>query len=103
MINKYLNSIFLLLVLSFNIEASQLLNTNKRIPSDKTQEFASVDEYMQYRFKTLEQFGMPEKEIQSMKDSYELYKIELISNQLEDKNLPQDIANKMGHKDRSRN
>lgn len=103
MIRIFKTLIPLFLIFSFNIEASKLLDALKTMPADQSQEFSSVDEYMQNRFKTLEQFGMPEKEIQSMKDSYELYKIELISNQLEDKNLPQDITNKISHRDRSRN
>ena len=102
MIRIFRTLIPIFLIFSFNIEASKLLDALKTMPADQSQEFSSVDEYMQYRFKTLEQFGMPEKEIQSMKDSYELYKIELISNQLEDKNLPQDIFNNSRHINRSR-
>ena len=69
MIRIFKTLIPLFLIFSFNIEASKLLDALKTMPADQSQEFSSVDEYMQNRFKTLEQFGMPEKEIQSMKDS----------------------------------
>ena len=75
----------LLLIFSLNIEASKLLDALKMMPADQSQEFSSVDEYMQYRFETLEQNGMPEEAIQLMKDSYELYKIELAIKQIENK------------------
>ena len=58
------------------------------MPVDQSQEFNSVDEYMQYRFETLEQNGMPEEAIQLMKDSYELYKMELTIKQKENKDQP---------------
>ena len=79
----------LLLIFSLNIEASKLLDPLKTMPADQSQEFSSVDEYMQYRFETLEQNGMPEEAIQLMKDSYELYKIELAIKQIENKDLSQ--------------
>ena len=89
MVRIFKTLIPLLLIFSLNIEASKLLDPLKTMPVDQSQEFSSVDEYMQYRFETLEQNGMPEEAIQLMKDSYELYKIELTIKQIENKDLSQ--------------
>ena len=89
MVRIFKTLIPLLLIFSFDIEASKLLDPLKTMPVDQSQEFNSVDEYMQYRFETLEQNGMPEEAIQLMKDSYELYKIELAIKQIENKDLSQ--------------
>ena len=88
MVRIFKTLIPLLLIFSFDIEASKLLDPLKTMPVDQSQEFNSVDEYMQYRFETLEQNGMPEEAIQLMKDSYELYKMELTIKQKENKDQP---------------
>ena len=89
MVRIFKTLIPLLLIFSLNIEASKLLDLVKTMPADQSQEFSSVDEYMQYRFETLEQNGMPEEAIQLMKDSYELYQIDLTIKQIENKDLSQ--------------
>ena len=88
MVRIFKTLIPLFLIFSFDIEASKFLDALKTMPVDPSQEFNSVDEYMQYRFETLEQNGMPEEAIQLMKDSYELYKMELTIKQKENKDQP---------------
>ena len=53
MVRIFKTLIPLLVIFSFDIEASKLLDPLKTMPVDQSQEFNSVDEYMHYRFETL--------------------------------------------------